>query len=77
MLRSDLRFNMHWWTIQQLSRMREEELLKEAERVRLIRKSRSERRKLSSGYCALLNKLGKLLVFWGSHLQKHSEARLK
>ena len=78
---------MHWWIIHQLGKMRQQELLKEAERVRLLRGSRSkgsklrnpksEGRKLESSYFCFLNKMGKLLVSWGTHLQSHCEARLK
>lgn len=66
---------MNWWIIYQLGKMREQELLKEAERVRLLRKCRTKGRKPISSYCALLNKMGELLVCRGIHLQRHCEEK--
>jgi len=49
---------------------RHEELLKEAEMERLIRKNRSKSKRSFNGLRFLLNNLGKILVTWGMSLQK-------
>jgi len=58
------------WTIWQLSKMRQKEILKEAERSRLLSQGGSNRGKSYLDFSTLLNKLGRLLVSWGFFLKK-------
>jgi len=49
---------------------RHQELLKEAEKVRLIRRYQSKPPRTSNGFRLILNNLGKVMVNWGLSLQK-------
>jgi len=53
---------------------RHEELLKEAEIERLIRKHQVKSQRSFNGLYFILNNLGKIMVNWGSFLQKRYEA---
>ena len=52
---------------------RHEELLKEAETERLIRKYQVKSPRSFNGLYLILNNLGKIMVNWGSFLQKRYE----
>ena len=52
---------------------RHEELLKEAETERLIRKHQVKSQRSFNGLYFILNNLGKMMVNWGSFLQKRYE----
>lgn len=52
---------------------RHEELLKEAETERLIRKNRVKSPRSFNGLSFILSHLGKIMVNWGSFLQKRYE----
>jgi len=52
---------------------RHEELLKEAEIERLIRKHQVKSQRSFNGLYFILNNLGKMMVNWGSFLQKRYE----
>jgi len=52
---------------------RHEELLKEAETERLIRKHQVKPQRSFNGLYLILNNLGKIMVNWGSFLQKRYE----
>ena len=52
---------------------RHEELLKEAETERLIRKHQVKSPRSFNGLYLILNNLGKIMVNWGSFLQKRYE----
>jgi len=59
-----------FWFLYDYVKERHEELLKEAEMERLIRKNRPKSKRSFNGFRFLLNKLGKILIKWGSFLQK-------
>ena len=61
---------MNWWVIQQLSEIRQKEILKEVERFRQLRLYQTNRRKPKRRFHALLASLGKLLVRYGSFLEE-------
>lgn len=52
------------------AKARHEELLKEAETERLIRKHQVKSPRSFNGLYLILNNLGKIMVNWGSFLQK-------
>lgn len=52
------------WTICQLSKIREKEILKEIEKNCLLRQSHHNWKRHKKGFRALLNVLGKILVSW-------------
>ena len=52
---------------------RHEELLKEAEIERMIRKNQVKSQRSFNGLYLILNNLGKIMVNWGSFLQKRYE----
>lgn len=60
----------NWWNIWQLAKMKNEQLLKEAEMERLVRMIQPKSKRSFNGFHFLLNKLGKILIRWGSLLQK-------
>jgi hypothetical protein len=60
----------NWWTIWQLAKMKNEQLLKEAEMERLVRMVQPKPKRSFNGFHFLLNKLEKILIRWGSFLQK-------
>jgi len=60
----------NWWTMQELGRMKQREILKKAEIYCRVQKSRPKRLNLHGSLCFLLKKLGKLLVNWGSFFPK-------
>lgn len=68
---------MNWWIIRQLSEMKQNENLREAENLRLQRQCSTNRREPKRRFCALLASLGKLLVSWGLSLQERSGAALR
>jgi hypothetical protein len=49
--------------------MKNEQLLKEAEMERLVRMVKPKSKRPFNGFRFLLNKLGKILIRWGSFLQ--------
>jgi len=55
------------------AKARHEELLKEAETERLIRKHRVKSPRSFNGFRFILSNLGKIMVNWGSFLQKRYE----
>ncbi len=61
---------MNWWIIRHLSEMRQEEILKDAERLRRLRLYEATGRKPKRHFHALLANLGKLLVRYGSFLEE-------
>jgi hypothetical protein len=50
--------------------MKNEQLIKEAEMERLVRMVQPKSKRSFNGFCLLLNELGKILIRWGSFLQK-------
>ncbi len=52
---------------------RHKKLLKEAETERLIRKHQVESQRSFNGLYLILNNLGKIMINWGSSLQKRYE----
>lgn len=68
---------INWWIIRQLSVMKQNEILREAENIRLRRQCSTNRREPKRRFCALVNSLGKLLVSWGLSLQERSGAALR
>lgn len=64
----------NWWAVQKLGRMKQAEILKEAEIYRMVQKTQPNHLKFQGFVCFLLKKLGKLLVNWGSFLQERSGA---
>lgn len=60
----------NWWIIWELAKMKNEQLLKEAEMERLVRMVQPKSKISFNGFRFLLNKLGKILIRWGSFLQK-------
>lgn len=62
----------NWWIIWQLAKIKNEELLKEAEVWRLIRKNQPKSKRSFNGFRFLLNNLGTILIRWGSFLQKRN-----
>lgn len=60
----------NWWIIWQLAKMKNEQILKEAEMERLVRMAQPKSKRSFNGFRFLLNKLGKILIRWGSFLQK-------
>jgi hypothetical protein len=50
--------------------MKNEQILKEAEMERLVRMVQPKSKRLFNGFRLLLNELGKILIRWGSFLQK-------
>jgi len=68
---------INWWIIRQLSEMKQNEILREAENLRLRRRCSTNRREPKGRFYALLNSLGKLLVSWGLSLQERSGAALR
>ena len=62
----------NWLIIWQLAKMKNEELLKEAEEWRLIRKYQLKSKKSFKSLNFLLNNLGKIMVNWGLFLQKYN-----
>jgi hypothetical protein len=60
----------NWWIIWQLAKIKNEQLLKEAEMQRLARMVQLKSKRSFNGFRFLLNKLGKILIRWGSFLQK-------
>ena len=60
---------LNGWTIWQLSKIREQEILKEVERNRLLHQSRHNKSKLNRNYRVLLNMVGRIFVYWGQSLQ--------
>jgi hypothetical protein len=67
----------NWWTIQELGRMKQVEILKEAEIYRIVEEAQSKRLKSHEFLCYFLKKLGKLLVNWGSFLQERYGATVQ
>jgi hypothetical protein len=60
----------NWLIIWELVKMKNEQLLKEAEMERLVRMVQPKSKRLFNGFRLLLNELGKILIRWGSFLQK-------
>jgi len=58
------------WILYESAKERHEELLKEAETERLIRKYQSKSKRSFNGLRFLLNNLGKAMMTWGLFLQK-------
>lgn len=52
------------WIIWKLSRMEQEDILREAQMFRLLEQGRSRRRKRHGGLSVLLGKLDELLFSW-------------
>ncbi len=67
----------NWWTIWQLGKMKQREIIKEAELRRLAEQGGSNRRETDSGFCAVLGRLGNLLVCVGLFLQTRYRATAK
>ncbi len=67
----------NWWTVRELGRMRQAEILKEAAIYRMVQQPQLKRQKFQGFLCLLLKRLGKVLVNWGSFLQKRSEATMQ
>lgn len=65
----------NWWTIQELGRMKQAEILKEAEKYRMVEKPHPKHLKSRGFLCTLLRKLRKVLAHWGSFLQERSGAK--
>lgn len=61
---------MNWWVIQQLSEIRQKEILKDVERFRQLRLYETNRKKPKLRFHGLLGNLGKLLVCCGSFLEE-------
>jgi hypothetical protein len=61
---------MNWWVIQQLSEIRQKEILKDVERCRQLRPYETNKKKPKLRFHALLGNLGKLLVCCGSFLEE-------
>ena len=59
----------NWWTVRELARMKQAEILREAERYRMVQKGQPNRLQFREFGCFLLKKLGRLLVNCGSSLQ--------
>jgi hypothetical protein len=53
------------WIIWQLSKIKQDELLKQAEMFRLLQQSGSSRRAPNPRFCSLISRLWKRLVSWG------------
>lgn len=62
-----------WWFLYQMAKARQNELIKEAEIERLGRKYLPKSKRPFNGFRFLLNNLGKILIKWGSFLQKRYE----
>jgi len=60
----------NWWIIWELAKMKNEQLIKEAEMERLVRMVQPKSKRSFNGFRLLLNELGKILIRWGSFLQK-------
>jgi len=63
----------NFWFLYDYAKERHEELLKEAEMERLIRKNQIKSPRSFNGFRFLLNNLGKIMINWGSFLQKRYE----
>ena len=68
---------INWWIIRQLSDMKHNENLREAENLRLRRQCSTNGREPKRRLNALLACLGKLLVSWGLSLQERFGAALR
>ena len=60
---------LNGWTIWQLSKIREKEILKEAESIRLLHQSRNNSKILNRNFRRLLNTVGRIFVYLGQYLQ--------
>jgi hypothetical protein len=60
---------LNGWTIWQLSKIREKEILKEVEGNRLLHQSRYNRKTLNRYFRGFLDTLGRIFVYWGQYLQ--------
>ena len=60
---------LNGWTIWQLSKIKEKEILKEAERIHLLHQSRNNSKILDRNFRRLLNAAGRIFVSWGQYLQ--------
>jgi hypothetical protein len=61
---------MNWMAIWQISQMKQEELLKEAEEYRLSRVGKVKTKRSIKFLQTFMHNLGKILVGWGSSIQK-------
>jgi len=59
-----------FWFLYEYAKERHEELLKEAEMERLIKKNQYKSKRSFNGLRFLLNNLGKVMITWGLFLQK-------
>jgi hypothetical protein len=60
-----------------VQRERYQDLLREAERHRLVRQVLAGRQQRQRAYCRALNWLGRRMVAWGQRLQEHYGASAK
>ncbi len=61
---------MNWMAMWQLSQMKQEEFIKDAEEYRLSRVGKVKTKRSINFLQAIMNNLGKLLVRWGYSFQK-------
>jgi len=62
-----------WWFLYQMAKARQNKFIRKAEIYRLRRKYLPKSKRPFNGFRFLLNNLGKILIKWGSFLQKRYE----
>jgi len=64
----------HWWTIWQLSKMKQKEILREAEKLRSQEQVARHQKEPSRGFSNFLISLGRSLISWGLFPQERHGA---